>query len=41
MTVTVDPAQTVAFLHHREAARQRELDGRFETAWGSFTESWR
>ena len=36
MAVTVDPAQTVAFLHRREAARQRELDGRFETAWGEF-----
>ena len=36
MTATVDPAQTVAFLHRREAARQRELDRRFETAWGEF-----
>ena len=32
----VDPADTVAFLQRREAARQRELDARFRTAWVDF-----
>ena len=32
--MTVDPAQTIAFLRRREAARQRELDERFQAAWG-------
>ena len=32
----VDPADTVAFLQRREAARQRELDARFRTAWTDF-----
>ena len=34
--MTVDPAQTIAFLRRREAARQRGLDERFETAWEEF-----
>ena len=34
--MTVDPADTVAFLRRREAARQRELDARFRTAWADF-----
>ena len=34
--MTVDPAQTVAFLRRREAERQRELDERFQAAWGEF-----
>ena len=32
----VEPADTVAFLQRREAARQRELDARFRTAWADF-----
>lgn len=32
----VDPAATVAFLRRREAARQRELDARFASAWADF-----
>lgn len=32
----VDPADTIAFLERREAARQRELDARFRTAWVDF-----
>ena len=34
--MTVEPAQTVAFLRRREADRQRELDERFRTAWEEF-----
>ena len=34
--MTVDPADTVAFLARREAVRQRELDSRFRTAWVDF-----
>ena len=34
--MTVDPAQTIAFLRRRQADRQRKLDERFETAWGEF-----
>jgi len=34
--MTVDPAQTVAFLRRREADRQRELDERFQAAWRDF-----
>ena len=34
--MTVDPAETVAFLRRREAARQRELDARFRAAWADF-----
>ena len=34
--MTVDPAQTVAFLRRREADRQRGLDARFQTAWSEF-----
>ena len=34
--MTVDPAQTIAFLRRREADRQRELDERFQAAWGEF-----
>ena len=34
--MTVDPAQTVAFLRRREADRQRGLDERFQTAWSEF-----
>ncbi len=34
--MTVDPADTIAFLRRREAARQRELDARFRTAWADF-----
>ena len=36
LAMTVDPADTVAFLQRREAARQRELDARFRTAWADF-----
>ena len=32
----VDPADTVAFLHRREASRQRELDARYDAAWADF-----
>lgn len=32
----VDPADTIAFLERREAARQRELDARFRAAWVDF-----
>ena len=32
----VEPADTVAFLQRREAARQRELDERFDVAWADF-----
>ena len=32
--MTVDPAQTIAFLRRREADRQRMLDQRFQAAWG-------
>ena len=32
----VDPAATVAFLRRREAARRRELDARFASAWADF-----
>ena len=32
----VDPADTVAFLRRREAARRCELDARFRTAWADF-----
>ena len=32
----VDPVDTIAFLRQREAARQRELDGRYEAAWADF-----
>ena len=31
----VDPVDTPAFLRQREAARQRELDARFEAAWAA------
>ena len=34
--MTVDPAQTVAFLRRREADRQHKLDERFRTAWEEF-----
>jgi len=34
--MTVDPTHTIAFLRHREAARQRGLDKGFETAWAEF-----
>ena len=34
--MTVEHAQTVAFLRRREADRQRELDERFRTAWEEF-----
>ena len=34
--MTVEPAQTVAFLRRREEHRQRELDERFRDAWGEF-----
>jgi hypothetical protein len=34
--MTVDPADSVAFLQRREAARQRDLDARFRTAWADF-----
>ena len=34
--MTVDPADTVAFLRRRETARQRALDARFCTAWADF-----
>lgn len=32
----VDPADTVAFLRRCEAARERELDALFGTAWADF-----
>ena len=32
----VDPVDTIAFLRQREAARQREMDARFEAAWADF-----
>jgi len=31
-----DPADTIAFLQRREAARQRELDAHFRKAWVDF-----
>lgn len=34
--VSVDPADTLAFLRRREDARQRGLDARFRTAWADF-----
>ena len=34
--MTVDPAQTIAFLRRREANRQHALDERFRTAWEEF-----
>ncbi len=34
--MTVEPAQTVAFLRRREAERQRMLDQRFQVAWREF-----
>ena len=36
LVMTVNPADTVAFLQRREAARQRELDARFQAAWADF-----
>jgi predicted nucleotidyltransferase len=34
--MTVDPADSVAFLQRREVARQRKLDARFDAAWADF-----